>query len=172
MVSNLLISGLIFLMNINLMLANNPIVMGLLLMIQTILIAIYTGSLYSSFWFSYVLSLIFLGGLLVLFIYIASLASNEKFLISLYSTMYMFFLITLFLMMFLIIDNLIIPTKVINNEMILSLEMNTSIFTSISKYYINNITPTTMILIMYLFLTLIVTVKITNISLGPLRKMI
>nr|YP_009945236.1 NADH dehydrogenase subunit 6 [Pedetontus zhejiangensis]QOE17743.1 NADH dehydrogenase subunit 6 [Pedetontus zhejiangensis] len=165
----LLLSILIFLININLLLINNPIMMGLTLMLQTICISIYTGTLYSSFWFSYILFLIFLGGLLVLFIYIASLASNELFLAP-YKMIILIMMIIMFITMFMNMDLLMIP-NIISNEMTISMKMNYNIFMSISKFYINNIAPTTMILIVYLFLTLIMTVKITNISLGPLRKL-
>jgi NADH-ubiquinone oxidoreductase chain 6 len=56
--------------------------MGLVLLIQTLIVALLTGVLASSFWFSYILFLVFLGGMLVLFIYVTRLASNEMFSIS------------------------------------------------------------------------------------------
>nr|YP_009689601.1 NADH dehydrogenase subunit 6 [Lepidurus arcticus]QCZ36046.1 NADH dehydrogenase subunit 6 [Lepidurus arcticus] len=60
----------------------HPLSMGMSLMIQSILICLLSGTLFLNYWFSYTLFLIFLGGLLVLFIYISSLASNEMFNIS------------------------------------------------------------------------------------------
>lgn len=69
----LLGSALIF---INL---NHPVALGLTLILHTLLISGVTGLAVGNFWFSYVLFLVFLGGVLVLFIYITSLASNEKF---------------------------------------------------------------------------------------------
>jgi NADH-ubiquinone oxidoreductase chain 6 len=53
--------------------------MGLVILILTILLAVNLGSLTSSFWLSYVLILVLLGGLLVIFVYISLLASNELF---------------------------------------------------------------------------------------------
>ena len=50
--------------------------MGLTLLIQTILVSIISGLITKTFWFSYILFLVFLGGILVLFIYVTSLASN------------------------------------------------------------------------------------------------
>ena len=44
------------------------------------LIRLVTGAIASTFWLSYTLLLILLGGLLVIFIYVALLARNEKFL--------------------------------------------------------------------------------------------
>lgn len=69
----LLGSALIF---INL---KHPVALGLTLILHTLLISGVTGLAVGNFWFSYVLFLVFLGGVLVLFIYITSLASNEKF---------------------------------------------------------------------------------------------
>ena len=58
---------------------SHPLAIGLGLLFQTILICCTTGLSNISFWFSYILFLIFLGGILVLFIYVTSLASNEIF---------------------------------------------------------------------------------------------
>lgn len=52
--------------------------MGIILIIQTLLFAILRGLLLSSYWYSYILILVFLGGLLILFVYVSSIASNEK----------------------------------------------------------------------------------------------
>lgn len=65
--------------NIIFLSANHPLIIGLILLAQTITIALFTGLTLSSFWFSYILILVFLGGILILFIYVASIASNEKF---------------------------------------------------------------------------------------------
>lgn len=58
---------------------NHPIRLGLVLIFHTLLIRAITGLAGGNFWFSYVLFLVFLGGVLVLFIYITRLASNEQF---------------------------------------------------------------------------------------------
>lgn len=58
---------------------HHPLAIGLALLMQTLFIALSTGLVAPSFWFSYILFLVFLGGMLVLFIYVASLASNEIF---------------------------------------------------------------------------------------------
>lgn len=57
----------------------HPIRLGLVLIAFALITGFLTGIVSGSFWFSYVLFLVFLGGVLVLFIYITSLASNEKF---------------------------------------------------------------------------------------------
>lgn len=58
---------------------SHPVGLGLTLILHTLLIRGVTGLASGNFWFSYVLFLVFLGGVLVLFIYITRLASNEKF---------------------------------------------------------------------------------------------
>nr|AVN67774.1 NADH dehydrogenase subunit 6 [Periplaneta australasiae] len=147
---------------------NHPLAMGLMLLIQTMIMCMVSGMLSQSFWFAYVLFLIFLGGMLVLFIYVTSLASNEMFYMSM--KMMLTMILTL-LVLFLLINT----DQTINNmEMMMHEYMyNTEneMMNSLTKLYNQ---PTNMITIMlasYLFLTLIVVVKITNISKGPLRQM-
>ena len=53
--------------------------MGLILLIQTFIVSLFRGGLLFTFWFSYILILIFLGAILILFIYISSLAPNQEF---------------------------------------------------------------------------------------------
>jgi NADH-ubiquinone oxidoreductase chain 6 len=52
--------------------------MGITLIVQTIIIAVFSGMLLPSFWYSYILVLVFLGGLLILFIYVSTMAANEQ----------------------------------------------------------------------------------------------
>nr|QFP99300.1 NADH dehydrogenase subunit 6 [Myrmoplasta mira] len=58
---------------------NHPISMGLLIIIQTINVSLILGMTSNMFWFSYIIIITMLSGMLVLFIYMASVASNEKF---------------------------------------------------------------------------------------------
>ena len=57
--------------------ASNPLSMGLFLLVQTISVCVLTGLSSLTFWFSYVLFLVFFGGVIILFIYVASLAPNK-----------------------------------------------------------------------------------------------
>nr|AVN67752.1 NADH dehydrogenase subunit 6 [Eurycotis sp. B074] len=147
---------------------NHPLAMGLMLLTQTIIICLISGLLSQSFWFSYVLFLIFLGGMLILFIYVTSLASNEMFYLSM----------KMLLLMLLVFSTTLLMNKSIfmsnNMEMLLYNNIyltENELMNSLMKLYNQ---PTNMITIMmasYLFLTLIAVVKITNISKGPLRQM-
>nr|AVN67719.1 NADH dehydrogenase subunit 6 [Eurycotis decipiens] len=147
----------------------HPLALGLMLLMQTIIICLMTGLLSQSFWFSYVLFLIFLGGMLILFIYVTSLASNEMFSMSMKTLMLM-------LLMFILLMLFINKMNIMSNNMEMLLHNNIYLtenetMNSLMKLYNQ---PTNMIVIMlasYLFLTLIAIVNITNINKGPLRQM-
>nr|AXS65768.1 NADH dehydrogenase subunit 6 [Staphylinoidea sp. 7 KM-2017] len=152
--------------SLSLMFLIHPLSFGMILLIQTIMTALITGLMTPNFWFSYILFLIMIGGMLVLFIYMTSIASNEKFNFSIKLTL-------LFSMM--------IPTSIMINYLMDKFIMNktnfnSSLFENSSKMLINKFInfPSNMILylmIIYLFITLIAVVKITNLNSGPLRKM-
>nr|YP_010837561.1 NADH dehydrogenase subunit 6 [Pycnarmon cribrata]WGC93526.1 NADH dehydrogenase subunit 6 [Pycnarmon cribrata] len=169
-------SMLIMIFSFMMLFLNHPLSMGLMILIQTILTCLISSIMLSTYWFSYILFLVFLGGLLVLFIYVTSIASNEIFKISF--KMKMFFLLMLLMMMmisYLNINNLNWMNFNINN-----LEMknffNSFLFfnnenkINLSKLYNNQTFLMMMMMIIYLFITLIAVVKITNIFYGPLRS--
>nr|YP_010713317.1 NADH dehydrogenase subunit 6 [Lychas mucronatus]WDA95775.1 NADH dehydrogenase subunit 6 [Lychas mucronatus] len=58
--------------------SSHPLVLGSILVGSTVLVCFYVFFVFNVGWFSYILFLVFLGGMLVLFIYVASLASNES----------------------------------------------------------------------------------------------
>nr|YP_010265195.1 NADH dehydrogenase subunit 6 [Charybdis hellerii]UIP56980.1 NADH dehydrogenase subunit 6 [Charybdis hellerii] len=145
----------------------HPLSMGLTLLIQTILISLTTGLSTYSYWFSYILFMIFLGGMLVLFIYVTSLASNESFYFS-YS------ILTISLSgLILIMPLTFLWDSLLNGFMtqlpLSSLNMESSNVFIISWIYSANLMNFTLFIILYLLLTLIVVVKITNLFKGPLR---
>nr|AVN67946.1 NADH dehydrogenase subunit 6 [Parcoblatta uhleriana] len=146
---------------------NHPLAMGLILLIQTVMISIFSGLLSQSFWFSYVLFLIFLGGMLILFIYVTSLASNEMFFMSMKITISSIFIIMFSFIILYLFKNMTIQ----NQEMLNFLMLNNPIYASITKLYNQPTGIITILLASYLFLTLIAVVKITNIFKGPLRQM-
>lgn len=150
----------------------HPLAIGLILLFQTFFICLLSGFIAKTFWFSYVLFLIFLGGILVLFIYVTSLASNEMFN---FSIKLLLVSVTIFSSIFLtliFVDKNIIINYLINyeNETIIltkSFLIENSIM--LNKLYNFPINVITIMLIIYLFLTLIAVVKITNVFEGPLR---
>nr|YP_010286293.1 NADH dehydrogenase subunit 6 [Ornithomya biloba]UKS08902.1 NADH dehydrogenase subunit 6 [Ornithomya biloba] len=164
---------LMFMTNLIFMFMNHPLAMGLILLIQTTLISMSTGLMINSFWFSYILFIVFLGGMLVLFIYVTSLASNEMFSFSIKLMLYS---------MLLFITNLLIIMLMDKNMMMQYMNLETQFINNDSSYLMENSLnlnkmynyPTNMITILlmnYLLITLIAVVKITNLSKGPLRPM-
>ena len=145
----------------------HPLSMGLTLLIQTILISLTAGLSTYSYWFSYILFIIFLGGMLVLFIYVTSLASNEAFSFS-YSTL-AFSLTILFFLFPLTLGWDYFFNGFTAQLPLSSLNIETSNVFIISWIYSTNLITFTLFIIIYLLLTLIVVVKITNLFKGPLR---
>nr|AVN68275.1 NADH dehydrogenase subunit 6 [Tryonicus parvus] len=146
----------------------NPLAMGLIVLIQTLMMCLMSGIISQSFWFSYILFLVFLGGMLVLFIYVISLASNEMFNLSMKMTLTMVMIMLILNMM---MNN---PLKTNNMESLNHMMMNMMEYemtSSLMKLYNKPTNTITIMMALYLLLTLIAVVKITTISSGPLRKM-
>nr|WAU48155.1 NADH dehydrogenase subunit 6 [Pantoporia hordonia] len=166
--------SLIFL-SIFLFFVNHPLAMGLLILIQTLLTCLLSGMLVNTYWFSYILFLIFLGGLLVLFIYVSSVASNELFKISLINKLtFSFYLMLILTLSMFFYKNLIWMNFSFNDEMLnffnILLSFNNEFKFNLSKLYNEQTYFLMMMMIIYLFITLIAIVKITNIFFGPLRS--
>uniref|UniRef100_UPI0030FE1889 NADH dehydrogenase subunit 6 n=1 Tax=Sinopanorpa digitiformis TaxID=1105299 RepID=UPI0030FE1889 len=153
---------------------NHPLAMGLVLLIQTLLVCTLTGLTAKTFWFSYILFLVFLGGMLILFIYMTSLASNEMFNMSSKLIFITIFIIMIMCMIFFILDQNMWIFNFMNIDMenminmsLLNINENSL---NLTKLYNLPTSLITIMLINYLFLTLIVVVKVTNIFYGPLRQ--
>nr|YP_010046670.1 NADH dehydrogenase subunit 6 [Ochlerotatus nigrithorax]QPJ78601.1 NADH dehydrogenase subunit 6 [Ochlerotatus nigrithorax] len=151
----------------------HPLAMGLMLLIQTFLTSLLTGMYVKTFWFSYVLFLIFMGGMLVLFIYVTSLSSNEMFSMSFKLTFVVSLMIMIFMVFSFFMDKTIIENFINNNEMaqFFSDSLMPENLIELNKMYNFPTNLITLLLINYLFLTLLVTVKITKKNYGPLRPM-
>nr|UYX62273.1 NADH dehydrogenase subunit 6 [Paralipsa gularis] len=152
-----------------------PLSMGISILIQTLLICLISGMLIKTYWFSYILFLTFMGGLLVLFIYVSKIASNEMFKISMNMKIYMMISISIiFFLNFIFIFNMkwlnfTINSLEMNNFFNLFLFFNNENKFNLSKLYNNQTFMLMMMMVIYLFVTLIAVVKITNIFYGPLR---
>nr|YP_010852857.1 NADH dehydrogenase subunit 6 [Symbrenthia lilaea]WGL40276.1 NADH dehydrogenase subunit 6 [Symbrenthia lilaea]WGN99226.1 NADH dehydrogenase subunit 6 [Symbrenthia lilaea] len=154
---------------------NHPLPMGMLILIQTLLLCLLSGMLINTYWFSYILFLIFLGGLMVLFIYVSSIASNENFKMSMFNKMFFLYFLFMLIISFFFKNNMFWMNFSFNNEMInffnLFLFFNDEFNLNLSKLYDKQTYLLTLMMIIYLFITLIAVIKITNIFFGPLRSM-
>nr|QJF72857.1 NADH dehydrogenase subunit 6 [Nephus includens] len=159
------------LISIMMLFMNHPLSMGFLILIQTIMICMLMGLMSVNFWYSYILILIMIGGLLILFIYMTSIASNEKFKFN-----YMIFFSTL-MILFLMIMYLILIKNYKYNEFLtknfinIKFDENYNFFYSMSKYYNYPSNKLMMFSIIYLLISLIITVKICKVKSGPLRQL-
>nr|UAM91057.1 NADH dehydrogenase subunit 6 [Euura bridgmanii] len=164
---------LIYILTMNSMMfyySKTPISMGFYLLIQTMLMSLFSGLMSTSFWYMYIMYLIMIGGMLILFIYMSSLSSNQKFYFHKNKLMLNLFI---FLMIFFLLKNLNFYST-FNfdsiNIMSISMEENFKLKMSLNKLY-NLPTNLIMLLMMnYLLLTLFIIVEIININMGPLRK--
>nr|QNE85463.1 NADH dehydrogenase subunit 6 [Nanna flavipes] len=164
---------LLFIFNFIFMNMKHPLAMGLTLLIQTTLVSMSSGLMTKSFWFSYILFLVFLGGMLVLFIYVTSLASNEMFSLSIKLSLIsiIIFMMMMFMLIFIDKNNLM---NYSNTEMQLISNANSYMmenYLSLNKLYNYPNNLLTILLMNYLLITLIAIVKITNLFKGPLRPM-
>nr|BAT57243.1 NADH dehydrogenase subunit 6 [Fabaeformiscandona kushiroensis] len=144
-------------MNTIFLMLNHPLAMGLTLIMQTALAALMAGIMSSTFWFSYLLVLIFLGGMLILFIYVSTLAPNEP----LNSPPSQFFLTFLLLTIFMVLS-LMMPSHLSANDNIYS-------FSPFSWMTSETLLWFFAFIIIFLFFVLVAVVKITKFWTGPLR---
>nr|YP_009537789.1 NADH dehydrogenase subunit 6 [Adelpha ethelda]AYN60493.1 NADH dehydrogenase subunit 6 [Adelpha ethelda] len=153
---------------------NHPLALGLLILIQTFITCLLSGMLINTYWFSYILFLVFLGGLLVLFIYVSSVASNEMFKINIMFKFIFFYIFIISIFSIFFKNNLIWMNFSFNDEMInlfdSNLFFNNEYNFNLTKLYNKQNYFMMIMLIIYLFITLIAIVKITNIFFGPLRS--
>nr|WVD73184.1 NADH dehydrogenase subunit 6 [Monolepta pallidula] len=146
---------------------NHPLSCGLILLLQTIFTALISGLMNFNYWYSYILFLIMVGGMLILFIYMTSIASNEKF--SFQPKFFIMFLFIMSLTILILMDEFYFN---ILNQVFDMKSQNYSYMNNLSmmKYFNEPNYLMMMLIIIYLFVTLIVVVKITNISYGSLRQ--
>lgn len=151
----------------------HPLSIGLMLIIQSLNISIIINLISERAWFSYILFLIFIGAMIVIFIYVIVMASNDifNFSIKIFIT-FISLLIICYIINF-IFDYLNFLS--VNNIEIININWNNIYkenLTSINKLYNFPTNIITLMLINYLFFTLIIVVKITNLHNGPIRTIV
>nr|YP_002970617.1 NADH dehydrogenase subunit 6 [Laccotrephes robustus]ACJ69531.1 NADH dehydrogenase subunit 6 [Laccotrephes robustus] len=154
-------------MSIMLTMTKHPMSMGLILMIQTSLCAMMVGFMIKSFWFSYMLFIIMMGGMLVLFIYMASIASNEKMKFSMKMTITTAMMMAIIITTWMMSDNLIMETNQVPTQ---TNTMENEQNLSLMKMFSMQTMSLTIMMVLYLLLTMIVITFIVNVFEGPMRK--
>nr|YP_009141040.1 NADH dehydrogenase subunit 6 [Adelphocoris nigritylus]AHL44265.1 NADH dehydrogenase subunit 6 [Adelphocoris nigritylus] len=154
----------LMMLTINMMMIymKHPLSMGMMLILQTMLMSMLTG-LMNSFWMSYILLISMLSGALVLFIYMSSVASNEKFMNKKWMWLFAMTMLMMSLLFLFLEKKMIIKNNYFSMEM-----MNNDIYPLNKMFNMENMIMI-MFLIMYLLLTMIVSTYMVNISEGPMR---
>nr|QBZ38183.1 NADH dehydrogenase subunit 6 [Sogata hakonensis] len=78
---------------------NHPISLGSILMIQSILTSVMTIFLTKNSWYAMILFITFSSGLMIMFMYMSSISSNEKFFPSIKITLTLMFFVTILLIL-------------------------------------------------------------------------
>nr|UFK32249.1 NADH dehydrogenase subunit 6 [Eurhadina acapitata] len=138
---------------------NHPMSMGLMLMIQTITIIILMNKILTSSWFAMITFMMMIGGLLIMFMYMSSIASNEKFKLKSNLTL-------IFILLIMIQDEMLLELQIEETQTML--ETNLMKF-SLTKIYNTKSMMLTTMLVMYLLLTMISVTKMVKHHKGPLR---
>nr|QDI93826.1 NADH dehydrogenase subunit 6 [Tuxedo cruralis]QDI93839.1 NADH dehydrogenase subunit 6 [Tuxedo cruralis] len=153
-------------MNMMFFFLNHPMSMGVILIIQTLMVSIYSGMLMKTFWMSYMLTISMLSGMLVLFIYMSSIASNQKFKNSTKMWLYFTSMMLAMISFLFLLKKMIIKNNYLGMGMSI-LKMEEMYF--LNKLFMNNNLYITIMLVVYLLLTMIVSSFLVNISEGPMR---
>nr|YP_009654859.1 NADH dehydrogenase subunit 6 [Plautia fimbriata]QCI09426.1 NADH dehydrogenase subunit 6 [Plautia fimbriata] len=153
-----LMMSLMINMALILMMLNHPLSMGLILIMQTLITAMLIGYMMNSFLFSYIIIIIMLSGALVLFIYMASIASNEKFNLSIKNLLLSAIMLSVSLLWFFLYNKM-----TFSNNMIYIEEL------SLIKLFNTNTAKITLLMIIYLLLAMIAVSNIVKTNNGPLR---
>jgi NADH-ubiquinone oxidoreductase chain 6 len=142
--------------------SSHPVLLMTLILSQAVLICLIAWLKLKISWFSYILFLVFLGGLMVLFIYIVRLASNEKINTSIFSNK-IIILFALGLILF-------IGWIQLNSSNLRHLREKSS--NIIFNIYSVPIRITTIIVIVYLLFTLTVVVRVASKYRAPIKNLI
>jgi len=138
---------------------SSPLTLLVRILRQTLAICFLGWLISNSRWFAFILFIIYLGGLIVLFVYIVRLASNEK----LFFKTNFFILATssIFFILFLFFSKInFLDLRIIKNN------FSINFYFIFSNYRLILIVPR----ILYLLFSLIVIIKICNKFNGPLKS--
>nr|AWV83403.1 NADH dehydrogenase subunit 6 [Yezoterpnosia vacua] len=154
---------MLMLLSMNFMFMKHPLSMGFILLMQTIFSSLTCSLNLNSYFTSYMLFLIFVGGMMILFMYMSSIASNEKFYFSMKLMLLNIFMIFLY--------NMINMINMNNQNMIMLINLyNEHCNYLMNKLYMLPSGNITLLMIIYLLFTLVIVSNIIKLSIFPLRS--
>nr|YP_010270197.1 NADH dehydrogenase subunit 6 [Potamometra berezowskii]UJY97001.1 NADH dehydrogenase subunit 6 [Potamometra berezowskii]UJY97014.1 NADH dehydrogenase subunit 6 [Potamometra berezowskii]UJY97040.1 NADH dehydrogenase subunit 6 [Potamometra berezowskii]UJY97053.1 NADH dehydrogenase subunit 6 [Potamometra berezowskii]UJY97066.1 NADH dehydrogenase subunit 6 [Potamometra berezowskii] len=157
-----MIITIIMTLSTSMIMMKHPLSMGFSIIMLTMLTAIMMNMMIKYSWYSYILVLVMLGGMLVLFMYMASIASNE---IMKFSMKILLLMMAMFIMSNLLI-NFEMETMTSPNMYFIENQNNMSMM----KLFNSKTSIITILLATYLLITMIYVIFITNMFEGPMRK--
>nr|AXI98737.1 NADH dehydrogenase subunit 6 [Pseudoniphargus sp. 1-Basque] len=143
----------------------SPLLLSITIILQTILISIIMTTFALSSWFSFMLLMVYLTGMMVIFIYVSSLASNDLFTMNKSQFIVLLILTTPVL---LVMFKSSLPFLTTTNSMPMDYVSSSAMKTI--KMYSKPLYLMTVFLIIYILLAMIMVVKNTSFSSGPLRS--
>lgn len=141
---------------INIFIITNPLSIGISILLIALIVAILFSYSISS-WLAFLIFIIYVSGMLVIFSYFVSLTPNQ-------TTGVLYTTLTI-LLTFSILSIISICTKI-------STQLNSIYVTQSNTFYLKSNFPTLLILAIILLITIIIVVKLTINTKGPLRPFI
>nr|YP_009512898.1 NADH dehydrogenase subunit 6 [Zele chlorophthalmus]AXK15290.1 NADH dehydrogenase subunit 6 [Zele chlorophthalmus] len=149
----------------------HPMSMMMLLMSFSLILVLKLNYLNSTYWYSYILFLLMIGGVMILFLYLTSISNNELFIVNL--KYYSNFFLKIWVMFFLIYILKLNLSYFNDNSLMLDNYPIHSIykieFTFLKNLFMNFYI--TIYMLFYLFIMMVSTVLICSKNCIPLRQM-
>nr|YP_010586534.1 NADH dehydrogenase subunit 6 [Psychomyia kalais]UZZ44348.1 NADH dehydrogenase subunit 6 [Psychomyia kalais] len=146
-------------------LSKNPMILNFIIFIQLLNSCFFMNLLINKSWFSYLLFIMFIGGLMILFMYMCSISTNMKFKIN-----FKFYIIMMMIMMIML---MITKYEMFNykiNYFNYSSSLIMNDYNFLFKLFNNNALMISLLTINMLFFMMIYTSKMILNLKGPLRK--
>nr|YP_009733505.1 NADH dehydrogenase subunit 6 [Iassus dorsalis]QHV34343.1 NADH dehydrogenase subunit 6 [Iassus dorsalis]WSP02057.1 NADH dehydrogenase subunit 6 [Iassus latus] len=141
---------------------SNPLSLSVMIIFKTLMVTLIMNNISNSSWFSMMFFLMMVGGLLIIFSYMTSTVSNEKFKMNINLTM---------IIMFILIfpsDEMFKENYINETQDMINMSMMKS--PSMIKMYNKKSMLMSIMIIIYLLITMIMVSKLIMKNMGPLRS--
>jgi hypothetical protein len=165
-VIRVLIIILLYLLSVNYF---HPIILIILIIIYRLIVCLLLSINTYNYMYSIIFFLIIISGLLIIFLYFASLISNEENKIKV--NIFIFVMVTINLLVIIYLNNICNYRGYNTMEIGRIIDINISLFNNIYKIYNYPYNNFTFLCILYLLITLFVVIKICSIQSKSLRKL-
>nr|AXI98841.1 NADH dehydrogenase subunit 6 [Pseudoniphargus unisexualis] len=144
--------------------SKSPLFLSMTIILQTITISALLALFTVSSWFSFMLLMVYLSGMMIVFIYVSSVASNELFYMNKNNLIFASMIITPIIIM--------MTMNPIQSEITNTMTTNyiSPSITKTIKIFSEPMYMMTILLIIYILLAMIMVVKNSSFSSGPIRS--